>query len=145
VAWAPIDPALPGRMLLAVDRSISSANAPECRVFISYRREDSADATYRLADALIECFGQGNLFVDIDSIPAGEDFAGVLSRAVAFLSCPRGGHSRRWPSDTFGWCVSAVGVRVYHRGCGAPHRGRDPRRWPFTSISDRARKPTRTP
>ncbi len=44
------------------------------KIFVSYRREDSIDATGRLHDALVREFGAKSVFVDVDSIPPGVDF-----------------------------------------------------------------------
>ncbi len=38
------------------------------RIFLSYRRQDSAGHAGRLADHLLDRFGQGSVFVDVDSI-----------------------------------------------------------------------------
>ncbi len=37
-------------------------------IFISYRRNDSAGHAGRLFDRLKECFGQGRIFMDIDTV-----------------------------------------------------------------------------
>jgi hypothetical protein len=52
-------------------------------VFVSYRRDDSAGETGRLADALATRFGSDQVFRDLDDIPAGSDFAGVIDQALA--------------------------------------------------------------
>lgn len=44
------------------------------RVFISYRRQDSADVVRKLYDSLEDRFGAQNVVLDIDSIPYGVDF-----------------------------------------------------------------------
>jgi len=44
------------------------------RVFISYRRIDSEDATARIYDYLVTQLGKRNIFKDVDAIPPGEDF-----------------------------------------------------------------------
>ncbi len=44
------------------------------RIFISYRREDSAGYVGRLHDRLSSHFGDDALFIDIDNIGPGEDF-----------------------------------------------------------------------
>lgn len=51
-------------------------------IFVSYRREDSADVTGRLCDALEREFGAENIFRDVDSIPLGVDFREHLGAAV---------------------------------------------------------------
>jgi hypothetical protein len=52
-------------------------------VFISYRRDDSAGDAGRLADALEARFGKARVFRDVEDIPAGEDFARAIDRALA--------------------------------------------------------------
>ena len=52
------------------------------KIFVSYRREDSADMTGRLCDRLAERFGAQTIFKDVDSIPIGSDFRAVLREAV---------------------------------------------------------------
>lgn len=51
-------------------------------IFLSYRRQDSQSATGRLADDLADHFGPGRVFLDLGAIPAGEDFAAALARAI---------------------------------------------------------------
>lgn len=53
---------------------------PKC--FISYRRYDSADATGRIYDRLLEGYGSERIFKDVDDIPLGTDFRTVLDEAV---------------------------------------------------------------
>ncbi len=48
------------------------------RIFISYRRKDSAGTTGRIADFLKQEFGEHNVFYDLDSIEGGEDFAAAI-------------------------------------------------------------------
>jgi hypothetical protein len=52
------------------------------RIFISYRREDSAGWTGRLADRLRESFGSESIFIDIETIEPGIDFTEALRKAV---------------------------------------------------------------
>ena len=52
------------------------------RIFISYRRSDSADITGRIYDRLASQFGKPVVFKDVDSIPLGADFRKHLSEAV---------------------------------------------------------------
>lgn len=44
-------------------------------IFISYRRADTQAATGRIREKLVERFGAETVFMDVDSIPPGEDFA----------------------------------------------------------------------
>jgi hypothetical protein len=52
------------------------------RIFISYRRADSADVTGRIYDRLTGHFGESAVFKDVDSIPLGIDFNEHLENAV---------------------------------------------------------------
>ncbi len=53
------------------------------KLFISYRRDDTADICGRLYDKLAPRFGAANVFKDVDSIPLGADFRQVLRDSVA--------------------------------------------------------------
>lgn len=48
------------------------------QIFISYRRDDASAYAGRLYDKLTSHFGEGRIFMDIDSIPFGTDFTEVL-------------------------------------------------------------------
>src|SRR5712691_4186560 len=60
-----------------------STPAAASRIFISYRREETAYPAGWLFDRLVEHFGQGQVFKDVDSIQLGDDFVEVISTAVA--------------------------------------------------------------
>lgn len=53
------------------------------RIFISYRRDDSADIAGRIYDRLVQHFQMEHVFKDVDSIPLGVDFLHHLEEAVA--------------------------------------------------------------
>ncbi|WP_430931653.1 toll/interleukin-1 receptor domain-containing protein [Saccharicrinis sp. 156] len=53
------------------------------KIFLSYRRDDSSDITGRIYDRLVQHFGDGNIFKDVDSIPLGADFRDHLDSAVS--------------------------------------------------------------
>ena len=53
------------------------------KIFINYRRDDSAGTAGRLHDRLAQTFGRNNLFMDVDHIPAGVDFTEYLHNQVA--------------------------------------------------------------
>ena len=55
-------------------------------VFISYRRDDSSGYAGRLYDALVAHFGSDLVFIDIDSIRAGQNFADVIDKRIAACS-----------------------------------------------------------
>lgn len=67
------------------------------KVFISYRRTDSAQVTGRIYDHLVRFYGEKNVFKDVDSIPLGDDFRRSLETAVAECDvlCACGGTSRQ--------------------------------------------------
>jgi hypothetical protein len=52
------------------------------RVFLNYRREDSAARAGRLHDALVLQFGEKSVFQDVAAISAGEDFIRAIDRAL---------------------------------------------------------------
>jgi hypothetical protein len=52
-------------------------------IFISYRRDDSADITGRIYDRLIQHFSKEIVFKDVDSIPLGIDFRQHLEGALS--------------------------------------------------------------
>jgi hypothetical protein len=52
------------------------------KIFINYRRDDTAATAGRLHDALEQAFGRDDLFMDVDSIPPGEEFAEYLKSKV---------------------------------------------------------------
>jgi hypothetical protein len=52
-------------------------------IFISYRRDDSAAHAGRLHDRLAAHFGAGQVFMDVDDIAPGADFAAQIEARVA--------------------------------------------------------------
>lgn len=52
-------------------------------IFISYRREDSAGWTGRLAEMLTQRFGYQAIFMDIDTVEPGADFTEALQKAIS--------------------------------------------------------------
>jgi hypothetical protein len=52
------------------------------RIFMSYRREDTAYAAGWLYDRLEDTFTEGQVFKDIDSIQLGDDFVEAITGAV---------------------------------------------------------------
>ena len=53
------------------------------RIFLSYRRADTADSAGRLYDTLTAQFGAGAVFHDVDELRAGQDFAAEIDARVA--------------------------------------------------------------
>ena len=56
--------------------------APGPKVFITYRRQETAIHAGRLYDAMVVRFGEGNVFMDVDMAP-GVDFVERITEAVA--------------------------------------------------------------
>lgn len=65
-----------------IDTESQPQTQPMPKLFISYRRQDSADATGRLYDRLRAHFGSESIFYDVDTIPVGVDFRKHLSEQV---------------------------------------------------------------
>ena len=53
------------------------------KLFISYRREDSAGIVGRIRDRLAREFGATNVFFDVDTIPFGVDFRAHIEKTIA--------------------------------------------------------------
>lgn len=56
---------------------------PQLRVFLSYRRQDASGHAGRLYDLLVARYGADRVFIDIDAVPLGSEFADAIGRAVA--------------------------------------------------------------
>jgi hypothetical protein len=90
---------------------------PSGRIFISYRREDTAYPSGWLFDKLAHHFGQDQIFKDIDSIQLGDDFVDVITAAVEKCDVLLASIGRQWlavadenggrrldnPHDLCGW------------------------------------------
>ena len=68
------------------------------RLFISYRREDSAGLTGRLYDRLVRRYGDRQVFMDVTSIDPGSDFTESIQRAVRSSSVMLAMIGPRWAS-----------------------------------------------
>jgi len=67
-------------------------------VFINYRRDDAAGHAGRLYDALSARFGPEHVFMDVDAIRPGENFATVLDQSVGSCDVLIALIGRRWSS-----------------------------------------------
>ena len=56
--------------------------APSGGIFISYRRQDASHLAGRLYDRLADRFGDAQIFMDVDTIELGRDFAEVIAGAI---------------------------------------------------------------
>lgn len=70
----------------AAAKRTGAASQNPGRIFISYRRSDSADIAGRIYDRLVDEFGRGPIFKDVDSIPLGIDFKEYLDKKVSECS-----------------------------------------------------------
>ncbi len=70
------------------------------RVFVSYRRGDTAPYAGRLYDTLAEAFGDPNVFMDIDTIDLGADYRQTIDRAIASCDVAIALIGRGWLSAT---------------------------------------------
>ena len=68
------------------------------RIFLSYRRDDSAGHAGRLYDALTARFGEANVFMDIDTIEPGVDFVRTVEEAVSSCDALIALIGRTWTS-----------------------------------------------
>ena len=65
-------------------------------VFISYRRDDSADVTGRIYDRLSTEFGREHVYKDVDTIPLGVDFREHINKLVADCDVVLAVIGRQW-------------------------------------------------
>jgi len=68
------------------------------KIFISYRREDSEGYAGRIFDHLTKYFGADRVFMDVDSIALGDNFAEVIEEAVGSSSVFIALIGNRWMS-----------------------------------------------
>ena len=62
---------------------VSGDAVTSTRVFVSYRRGDTSPYAGRLYDFMVGRFGEDDVFMDVDSISLGRDFAEEITAAVA--------------------------------------------------------------
>jgi hypothetical protein len=98
------------------------------KIFISYRRDDSAGMAGRIYDRLEARFGRENRFMDIDAMPLGVDFREHLHSAVGQCDVLLAVIGRNWFGRT------AEGTRGWMtRRTSSGSRSKQP--WPGTSSS----------
>jgi hypothetical protein len=68
-------------------------------VFLSYRREDSAGYAGRLCDHLSSVFGSERIFMDVQDIAPGQDFAEAIEATIAACQAVVVLIGPRWISD----------------------------------------------
>jgi dipeptidyl aminopeptidase/acylaminoacyl peptidase len=77
---------------------VGSRSVASGRIFISYRRAESAYSTAWLYERLASHFGREDIVRDIDSIEPGDDFVRVIGRAVASCDVMLAVIGTRWIS-----------------------------------------------
>jgi formylglycine-generating enzyme required for sulfatase activity len=70
------------------------------KIFLSYRRQDSAGVAGRIYDRLRAHFGDDGVFMDIDSIPFGEDFREHIDAAVGQCEVVLAVIGPKWAGET---------------------------------------------
>jgi serine/threonine protein kinase len=75
---------------------ISTPHRIAPKIFICYRRDDSADITGRIYDWLLRQFGEAALFKDVDSIPYGMDFRAEIDKAISSCTAVLAIVGQRW-------------------------------------------------
>lgn len=68
------------------------------KIFISYRRKDSADITGRIVDRLNAKFGSNSILRDVDSIPLGVNFSDYIDKLLESSSVCLVVIGKRWVS-----------------------------------------------
>ncbi len=118
------------QQISAVVRRVREERAPAVRasdenrrIFISYRREDSAHVVDRLRVSLDELFGAGVAFVDIDSMQLGEAWAERIETEVRSAGALLVVIGRKWlrAQDDYGrrlidqpgdWCRREIEIAI---------------------------------
>jgi TIR domain/PASTA domain len=66
-----------------VESPAEAGAAAPLRIFINYRREEASFPAHRLYEDLSECFGEEQVFIDVDTIEPGLPFDEVIEREVS--------------------------------------------------------------
>lgn len=80
----------------------------ESRIFISYRRDDSAGFARAIGDALGQRFGRDRIWLDVDDIGAGQAFDAEIERAVGAASVLLVLIGRRWAGPVEGSALRRI-------------------------------------
>lgn len=70
------------------------------KIYVSYRRDDSGDASGRIYDRLEPKYGREEVFKDVDAIPFGVDFRRVLTDEVDKCDVVLVVIGRQWVTNT---------------------------------------------
>jgi hypothetical protein len=66
---------------------LTGVGKPTWELFVSYRRRDALGHAGRVGDALIDYYGHGQVFKDLESLEPGEDFVDVLRDRLQRAYC----------------------------------------------------------
>lgn len=81
--WKPVEKASNHAPTDSTDDEGQESEIKSKTIFISYRRDDSADVTGRIYDWLVDKFSEEQVFKDVDSIPLGVNFKQYLTDNVS--------------------------------------------------------------
>ena len=103
-----------------------SAAGSTGRIFISYRREETAYPAGWLFDRLADHFGAAQVFKDVDSIELGDDFVEVISQAVGSCDVLLALIGDQWltVTDLHGRIIAAYGRSISMLVASAVKEGR---------------------
>jgi hypothetical protein len=79
-----------------LDLEIEPPPPPSLNIFLSYRRDDASTYAPRLYDSLSDRFGQKRVFMDIDSLEIGKDYADAINETLARCDVLLALIGRRW-------------------------------------------------
>src|SRR3954468_12345401 len=72
---------------------------PAASVFLSYRREDSAGHAGRICEHLASVFGPEHVFMDVQDIAPGQDFAESIEQTISSCQAVIVVIGPRWAAD----------------------------------------------
>lgn len=84
------------------------------KVFVSYRRSDSAHVAGRIYDRLCATFGDDKVFFDVDAIPAGVDFRSHIERSIEDSAVLVAVIGKQWVNDAWRGKRKWLGLRRAH-------------------------------
>jgi len=71
------------------------------KIFINYRRGDDSGFTGRVFDRLVPRYASSNIFMDVDSIPSGSNFADLLAEWISHCDVFLAIIGRNWENATY--------------------------------------------
>ena len=102
--------------------AVADNGAVDERVFVSYRRDDTAHVAGRLYDRLVGRFGRRNVFMDVSSLAPGLDFPEELAEELARCSIllaliganwfNSADGRRRWLDDAGDWVAHEISTAL---------------------------------